>query len=240
MPLVCRSDRLDNTPSVFFKIRGAIGPFPVLQPWSILMTSAVPDPEHLLSLARAGQDQALGRLLELYRNYLSLLARLEIGRRLQGKVDDSDLVQDAFLQAHRHFAQFRGTTEAELVSWLRHILADVVGKLVRRYFGTQRRDIRLERELAAELEQSSQAMGQALAARQSSPSHRAIHREQAVLLADALQQLPAAYREVIILTHLEGLGFPEVAQRMGRSLDSVKNLWARAVARLRRSLGTAS
>jgi RNA polymerase sigma-70 factor (ECF subfamily) len=222
------------------KFGGAIGPFPVLEGWSNPMTSAGLDPEQLLGLARAGRDEAVGQLLELYRNYLGLLARLEIGRRLQGKVDDSDLVQDTYLEAHRHFAQFRGTTEAELISWLRHILADVVGKLVRRYFGTQRRDVRLERELAAEVDQSSRALGEALAARQSSPSQQAARREQAVLLADALQRLPESYREVIILAHLEGLSFPEVARRMGRTVASVKNLWARAVAKLRRSLGGAS
>jgi len=221
------------------EFRGAIGPFPVLESGRNLMTSAGPDPEQLLSLARSGQDQAVGRLLELYRNYLGLLARLEIGRRLQGKVDDSDLVQDTFLQAHRHFAQFRGTTEAELVSWLRQILADVVAKLVRRY-GTKGRNVRLEQDLAAELDQSSRVLGEGLAARQSSPSQRATRREQAVLLADALQELPETYREVIIPAHLEGLPFPEVARRMGRSVDSVKNLWARAVARLRRSLKDSS
>jgi RNA polymerase sigma-70 factor (ECF subfamily) len=200
------------------------------------MTNAGLDPEKLLSLVRAGHDAAAGQLLELYRNYLGLLARLEIGRRLQGKVDDSDLVQETFLQAHRHLAQFRGTTEAELMSWLRQILANVVGKVVRHYYGTQRRNVQLERALSAGLDQSSRALGEGLAAPQSSPSQQAARREQAVLLADALQRLPVAYREVIILAHLEGLGFPEVARRMGRSVDSVKNLWARAVGRLRRSL----
>jgi RNA polymerase sigma-70 factor (ECF subfamily) len=204
------------------------------------MASAGPYPEQLLCLVRAGQVEAVGPLLELYRNYLSLLARLEIGRRLQRKVDDSDLVQETYLQAHRHFAQFRGTTEAELVSWLRQILADVVAKLVRHYYGTQRRDVRLERDLVAELEQSSRVLGEGLVARQSSPSQQAARREQAVLLADALQQLPESYREVIILVHLEGLGFPLVARRMGRTVDSVKNLWARAVPRLRRLLGGSS
>ena len=70
----------------------------------------------------------------------------------------------------------------------------------------------------------------------SSPSQRVVRREQAVLLADALEQLPADYREVIILSHLEELSFPEVARRMGRTIDSVKNVWARALAKLRRSL----
>ena len=78
-----------------------------------------PDPEQLLRLARCDDGFALGQLLELYRGYLSLLARLQIGRRLQGKIDASDMVQEAFLEAHRHFDQFRGTTEAELVIWLR-------------------------------------------------------------------------------------------------------------------------
>ena len=66
---------------------------------------------------------------------------------------------------------------------------------------------------------------------------RPSRREQAVLLADALNHLPADYREVLILRHLEGLTFPEVADRMGRSLDSVEKLWVRALPRLRRALG---
>ncbi len=126
------------------------------------------------------------------------------------------------------------------MSWLRQILADVVAKLVRHYYGTQRRDVRLERDLVAELEQSSRVLGEGLVARQSSPSQQAARREQAVLLADALQQMPESYREVIILVHLEGLGFPLVARRMSRTVDSVKNLWARAVPRLRRLLGGSS
>lgn len=201
------------------------------------MSGTGPDLERLLDQARAGDRSSVGLLLERYRNYLTLLARLEIGRRLQGKVDDSDVVQETFLEAHRHFGRFRGTTEAEVVSWLRQILAGVLANLVRRYYGTQRRNLRLERELAGDLDRSSQALDLGLMAKQSSPSQQASRREQAVLLADALRRLPEDYREVIILSHLEGLSFPEVARRMGRSLDSVKNIWARALARLRRSLG---
>ena len=196
-----------------------------------------PDPEELLGLARAGSGPALGQLLELYRSYLALLARLQIGRRLQGKVDAADLVQDTFLEAQRHFAEFRGTVEAELVCWLRQILAGLLANLVRRYYGTRRRDVRLERELADELDRSSCVLDRSLVARPSTPSQRAARREQAVLLADALGKLAEDYREVIVLHHLEGLTFPEAARRMGRTVDSVKNLWARALAQLRRSLG---
>jgi len=70
--------------------------------------------EQLLGLAQAGDNAALGQLLEQYRNYLALLARLQIGRRLQGKVDAADLVQETFLKAHRDFGQFRGASEG---SW---------------------------------------------------------------------------------------------------------------------------
>jgi RNA polymerase sigma-70 factor (ECF subfamily) len=201
--------------------------------------SARPGPEELLSQARAGSGPALGQLLECYRSYLSLLARVQIGQRLQGKVDAADLVQETFLEAHRHFAQFRGAGEGELVAWFRQILAGVLANLVRRFYHTRRRDVRLERELADALDESSRALGRSLAAPGSTPSQRAARREQVLLLVEALARLPEDYREVIILHHLEGLSFPEVAGRMGRSVDSVKNLWARGLAQLRRLLGGA-
>ncbi len=194
------------------------------------------DPEQLLQLAKAGDSPTLGRLLEFYRAYLVLLARVQIGRRLQGKVDASDIVQEAFLGAHRDFPQFRGKTEPEFLAWLRQILASLLANLVRHYQGTQRRDVRLERQLAIELQQSSQALDRSLVAPQSSPSQQAIRREQSVVLADALGRLPQEWREVLILRHLEGLSFPEVARRMNRTIDSVKKQWPRALASLRQLL----
>jgi RNA polymerase sigma-70 factor (ECF subfamily) len=205
-----------------------------------MIKSGSPDPEQLLRQAQAGDEAARGQLLELYRHYLTLLARLQIGRRLQGKVDASDVVQNAFLKAHRDFDRFRGNTEAEWVGWLRQILALDLAQLVRHYWGTQRRDLRLERRLAAELDRSSRVLDRGLVAAHTSPSQQAAQREQAVLLADAIGRLPEDYREVIILSHLERLSFPEAARRMGRSVDSVKHLWARALDRLRRLLGVPS
>jgi RNA polymerase sigma-70 factor (ECF subfamily) len=201
-------------------------------------TNAGPDPEQLLVLARAGHHPALGQLLELYRSYLTLLARLQIGRRLQGKADSSDIVQEAFVEATEHFNQFRGTSEAELAAWLRQILVSRLAKLVRHYCRTQRRDVRLERQLADEMEQSSHCLG--LVASGSTPSQRACRREQSVLLADALDRLPVDYREVLVLHHLQELTLTEVARHMGRSLDSIKKLWLRGLRRLRLVLEEAS
>src|SRR5260221_13167253 len=99
------------------------------------------EPEQLLQLARTGDNPALGRLLERHRAYLLVIARVQIGRRLQGKVDAADVVQEAFLGAARDFPQFRGTTEAEFRAWLRQTPASLLANLVRHYHGTQRRDI---------------------------------------------------------------------------------------------------
>jgi RNA polymerase sigma-70 factor, ECF subfamily len=194
-------------------------------------------PEHLLRDAREGDPGSLGRLLELYRHYLALLARVQIGKRLQGKVDASDLVQDTFLEAHRNFLGFRGETEAEFVHWLRLILAANLTDLIRRYVGAQARDVRLEREIEHGLDHSSVLLDQGLVAPLASPSQQAARREQGVLLAEALSQLPEAYRETLVLRHLEGLTFPEIATRMDRSLDSVQKLWMRALVQLRKVMG---
>lgn len=194
-------------------------------------------PEGLIRAARAGGEPAFGRLLERYTGYLNLLARVEVGRRLRGKLDPADLVQDAFLEAHRHFAAFRGSSEPEFAAWLRRILAGVLANTLRRYFGTKARDLRLEAELQAEVDRSSVMAAGQLAASGTSPSEAASRREQAVLFADALAALPADYREALVLRHLEGLTFPEVAARMGRTVDSVEKVWMRAVARLREVVG---
>jgi RNA polymerase sigma-70 factor (ECF subfamily) len=197
----------------------------------------MPDGDHLLADARAGDDHALGQLLERYRGYLTLLARLQISRRLQGKVDASDLVQSTFLEAYRHFGGFRGTSDGEFAGWLRQILAGVVANVVRHYAGTRRRDVALERELEAELERSSQRLDGGLVAPGTTPSERAARCEEAVRLAALLEDLPEDYREVLILHHVEGSSLPEVARTLGRTVDSVKKLWLRALGRLRAALG---
>ena len=192
-----------------------------------------PDSGNLLFQAQHGIDAARGALLETYRVYLDLLARVEIGRRLRKKVDASDVVQETFLEAHRNFGNFRGAGEAEFVAWLRGILAARIANLVRHYVGTQARDVRREQGLAVDLDQSSRALDRGLFSVQATPSQQAARREQGVLLAEALARLPDEYREVVVLRHLEELTFPEVALRMERTVDSVQKLWVRALARLR-------
>ena len=192
-------------------------------------------PGALLTQVRQGETEALGRLLALYRNYLRLLAQRHIGT-LELELDPSDVVQESLLEACRDFGEFRGTTERELVAWLRQILVRNLADQAR-YHRRQRRDVCRHRSLEAMLDRSSRAIHRALAAGISTPSAQASKREQAVLLADALAHLPDDYRAVIVMRHIDRLPFEQVAIRMGRTSGAVRKLWARALARLRDVVG---
>jgi RNA polymerase sigma-70 factor (ECF subfamily) len=174
--------------------------------------------------------------LDRFRPWLVLLARTQLAGRLGGKLDASDVAQQALLEACKALPQFRGSTEAELSAWLRSILAGVLGDAFRRFHGARARDPAREVSLDAELAASSCRLGGLLADGGPSPSEAADRHEQAVRLADALARLPDDYREVIVLRNLEELSHEDVAARMGRAVGAVRMLWLRALSRLRREL----
>jgi RNA polymerase sigma-70 factor (ECF subfamily) len=188
-------------------------------------------PDQLIAQARDGDSAALGRLLELYRNYLRLVARSLIGVALRVKAEPSDLIQETFLKAHREFAGFKGQGEHELIAWLRRILATTLADHVKHH-RRKGRDFQRQESLDQLLERSDAAVHRALASHTASPSNGAVRREQAVLLADAVDRLPPDYREVFILRTLEHIPLGEIAARMGRSEGAVRMLWTRAVVRL--------
>jgi RNA polymerase sigma-70 factor (ECF subfamily) len=115
--------------------------------------------------------------LTRFQPWLHLLARLQIDNRLQGKFDPSDIVQQTLLEAVRALPQFRGQTEAELAGWLRAILGHVLAHEVRRYRGTQERDLTREVSIDQELAASSQRLGAILADPGASPSQQAVDHE---------------------------------------------------------------
>ena len=191
------------------------------------------DSDELVRLAKAGDSQSMTTLLEMYRNYLVLLARVHVDTNLQAKADPSDLVQETFLQAAGDFPQFRGETEAEFIAWLRRILANTGAAMIRRYKQTQSREIGREQRFEQQLDRSSMALKGLLAARDPSPSQIASRKEDVVVLADGLSRLPEDYREVLVLHHLEGLSIAEVAERMACTVAAAKGLRTRAVVKLR-------
>jgi RNA polymerase sigma-70 factor (ECF subfamily) len=192
-----------------------------------------PSVSQMIEQARRARPGAIDQLLEVYRNYLRLLARTGIDASLQGKADASDLVQDTLLKAHERFGQFRGHTEAELAAWLRQIMARCLADLIRRYQSTQAREVGRERSLQQLLGRSSQALGGLIAGSGSSPSDAAHRRELSVVLANALADLGPDYREVIVLRSIRELDWDKVAETMDRSQGAVRLLWARALKQLR-------
>lgn len=195
------------------------------------MTPSQFHPTTLIHAARAGDAAALGRLLELYRNYLRLVARSVIGHDLRVRLDPSDLVQETFVKAAREFVSFAGAGEPELVGWLRTTLVRTLADQVK-YHRASIRDLRREELLESLLDHSSSVVQQTLASSVATPSAIAAGREQAVLLADAVARLPADYREVFILRNVEHLSFDEVAARIQRSPNAARVLWTRALTRL--------
>jgi RNA polymerase sigma-70 factor (ECF subfamily) len=175
------------------------------------------------------------RPLENYRDYLRLLARLQLSPRLRAKLDASDVVQQTLLQAHNSREQFRGQTEAEWLAWLRAILANTLTTAARR-FGAEARDLDRERRLEAELEQSSSRLEAMLAADQTSPSEQAVRGEEVLNLTRAIAELPSDERTVVELRHLKGLGVSDVARALGKSRPAVVGLLFRALKRLRKVL----
>jgi RNA polymerase sigma-70 factor, ECF subfamily len=192
-------------------------------------------PNQMLNLALRGDREALGRLLEAERTALHRLAERQLEGRIAVRVDASDVVQQAFLEAHRSFPQFAGQDARELIAWLQRILDNKVATAIRDHTLLQKRNVGREQSM-----DDSQGCGaplkQELDAGLSSPSQKAIRGEEAERLSQALTALPADQREAVRLRHLEGWALADVAQHLGRSLAATAGLIKRGMQALRRQM----
>jgi RNA polymerase sigma-70 factor (ECF subfamily) len=163
---------------------------------------------------------------EAYRDYLLLLARMWSPRRLQRKMDASDLVQDALVKAYAKRDQFKGDSSGQYKAWLRvtlkNTLLDAIDKFERR-----------PEQSVCQVEEASGRLELWLAAEQPSPSEPVIRDEQLELLARFLTELPEDQQEVLVLKHCLGRKVAEIAEETGRSIASVAGLLRRGLKQLR-------
>lgn len=183
--------------------------------------------------AEAPKAEALS--LERFREYLRLLARMQLPNLLHGKMDPSDLVQQTLLKAYQAADQFRGQTLAEQASWLRQILANTLANNIRD-FSRARRDVALERSLQAALDDSSSRLEAWLAADQETPSALVVRDEQFLHLAEGLSGLPDDQREALLLRYCQGRSLAEIGEKLGRTRAAVASLLRRGLQQLRKVL----
>jgi RNA polymerase sigma-70 factor (ECF subfamily) len=173
--------------------------------------------------------------LEHFRDYLVLLARLQMPGKLQGKLDPSDLVQMTLLKAHQAEGDFRGATRGEQAAWLRQILARTMANALRDH-ARAKRDVALERSLEDGLNASSLRLEAWLVAPGDSPSASAQRHEQVAELARELAQLPAPQRDALVLHYFQQLPLAEIGERLGRSRPAVASLLRRGLRQLRQRM----
>ncbi|RIK86027.1 MAG: hypothetical protein DCC67_03215 [Planctomycetota bacterium] len=175
--------------------------------------------------------------LESYRPYLRLLASQQLAWRYRAKVDPSGIVQETLWEAHRQLAQGRCVPDAERPAWLRRILANNLTDAVRRFMAA-RRDVGREVSLHRSIDRSSQRLERWLV-RDLGPGHAFDGQDRLAALAAALERLPAAQRDALVMHYCSGVKLSDIARELGRSRDAVAGLIKRGLRQLRDELGAA-
>lgn len=192
---------------------------------------------NLLLVAKAGDELAMEELFTCYQHYLRLLAHGALNPRVQARVTISDVIQETFLHAYQAFDQFRGRTAGEFIAWMRTILASRIADVHEKHLLARRRDVRREvsiETIAAGLSRSSARLEMlAVDHAGQSPGSVIDQQERAILLAGAIAELPAAYQQVLVLRHFEGLSFDEIATKLDRSAGAVRMVWLRAIRKMK-------
>lgn len=199
------------------------------------MAGGVRETRQWLEAARAGEAESLGLALESCRNYLLLIANKEMDPALTAKGGASDIVQQTFLEAQRDFGQFTGSSDSELLAWLRRLLLNNVANFRRHWVETDKR--RADREVAIDGGSPSHAGASWLAdGQQATPSRELMADEREAALHAAMARLPEDYQTVLRLRYQEDQSFDDIAAAMNRTANAVRKLWARAVERLQEEM----
>jgi RNA polymerase sigma-70 factor (ECF subfamily) len=203
------------------------------------MTDKTSETDWLLQQAARGDGQFLGTLLARHRDRLRRMVALRLDRRLQGRIDPSDVIQEAYLEASARLAEYLRDPSMPFFLWLRFLTGQKLITLHRHHLGVKMRDA--EQEVALYHGSLPQASSAALAAqllgRDTRPSEAAIRAEMKIRVQEALNSMPVLEREILALRHFEQLSRAEIAQVFGISEAAAGKRYLRALERLKQILG---
>jgi RNA polymerase sigma-70 factor (ECF subfamily) len=189
---------------------------------------------------RGGDRGALAELFDKHRDRLRRMVELRIDARLRSRLDASDVLQEAFLDAARDLDAYLADPELPPLIWLRLHVGGRLTTLHRRHLGTKMRDAGLEISLYQDAlpEVSSAALASMLLGRHTSPTQAAQRAERLLRIQEALNSLDPIDREVLALRHFEQLGRSETAAVLGITQEAGAKRYFRALKRLKDVLAT--
>lgn len=199
------------------------------------MTEPTNESEHILDILR-GEPHRLGEVLERHQERLTRIVRLRLDRRLQGRVDPTDVVQEAFLEAASRLESYSRAPRVPWFIWLRFLTLQQLALAHRQHLGVQARDVGRQISLhEGPMPQASSAfLAAQLVGKLTSPSEAAIRAERKLHLERALNEMEEIDREVLMLRHFEQLSNAEAARVLGIKPAAAGNRYVRALERLRR------
>jgi RNA polymerase sigma-70 factor (ECF subfamily) len=191
--------------------------------------------EDLLDAALSGDEGALAVLVERHRDRLERMVGLRMDRRLHGRVDPADVVQEAYLAVRGKFPQYRADPRLPFFLWLRLEVGQKLVDVHRMHLNTKMRDAGQEVSLhrGALPQVTSLSLAEHLLGKLTTPSHAAIRAELKVRVQEALNSMDPNDREVLILRHFEDLSNAEAAQVLGIKPTAAVNRYVRALKRLK-------
>jgi RNA polymerase sigma-70 factor (ECF subfamily) len=199
------------------------------------MAGTPADPDAITQRLRAGDPAAVGELFAACRERLKKMVRLRLDRRLQGRLDASDVLQEAFLDVQRKAADFAARADLPAYLWLRLVTAERLLALHRHHLGAQMRDAGQEVSLCpgGSPAASTHSLANLLLGRLTSPTQAALRAERQLRLQEALNGMDPVDREILALRHFEELSNGEAAAVLGLSKTAASNRYIRALVRLK-------
>jgi RNA polymerase sigma-70 factor (ECF subfamily) len=200
-----------------------------------LMDNNSADTARLLEQARAGDQAALNELFARHRTRLRRMVELRLDRRLQARIDASDVIQEAYVDVLGRLDEYLCDPRYPLFLWLRHIVGERLLKLHRHHLGTQMRDAGLEVSIyrGALPAASSAALAAQLLGKHTSPTQAAVRAERMMRVQEALNTLDPMDREVLSLRHFEQMSLAETALSLGIEESAAAKRYIRALKRLK-------